>query len=213
MNTAKECTKQKPQYPARPSARSTAAVRIPIDERLIISGKPRPLYGKKTRNGKANELKFAICSYNARTVANDVNLNLIVHEKNKLRCDILGLCETRRKEVKDVKWEDGSYIKLRTGTGPARVGGIGFIVSKKWSANVTKCRIYSSRVGMLKLRLGKKSTLKVIQVYAPTTVCEEDELEEFYREIDESLKETTTYTVVMGDFNAKIGEKLAVKRK
>ena len=202
---AKTMLNNQPQYPAGFSARATAAVRIPTSQRLTISGCQAAIRKKDQETQKWFK-KLAICSYNARSISNDVRLNEIMVEKEKIRCDILGLCETRRKEIKEVKWKDGSYIKLGKGDGPSLTGGIGFVVKKEWSPYISKCKIYSSRVGMLKLNIGKGQTLKIIQVYAPTVVCEEEELEDFYSGVDEALKETTTYTVVMGDFNAKIGK-------
>ncbi|KAG6932570.1 craniofacial development protein 2, partial [Chelydra serpentina] len=50
-----------------------------------------------------------------------------------------------------------------------------------------------------------KATLKVIQAYAPTSASEGEEVEEFYRELERALAQKSTYTVTMGDFNAKVG--------
>ena len=62
------------------------------------------------------------------------------------------------------------------------------------------------------LDLPQKRTLKVIQVYAPTkhlkqTASDFDqELERFYSELEAVLSEKSTYTIVQGDFNAKVGK-------
>jgi hypothetical protein len=126
-------------------------------------------------------------------------------EKRKIKCDILGLCETRRKKHLEAKWKDGSYITLGEGSGSRSVGGIGFIVSSEWSSKVIECTLHSSRTGTLLISIGNSRTLKIIQAYALTSLCEEEELEDFYLEVDEALKKKSTYTVSMGDFNAKIG--------
>ena len=73
------------------------------------------------------------------------------------------------------------------------------------SSKVIECTLHSSRTGTLLISIGKSRTLKIIQAYAPTSLCEEEELEDFYLEVDEALKKKSTYTVLMGDFNAKIG--------
>ncbi|MFH4973479.1 hypothetical protein AB6A40_000188, partial [Gnathostoma spinigerum] len=41
--------------------------------------------------------------------------------------------------------------------------------------------------------------------YAPTSKSEDEEVEEFYSELDTALQNKSTYTVLMGDFNAKVG--------
>ena len=53
----------------------------------------------------------------------------------------------------------------------------------------------------------KPFNIKIIQVYAPTSASTEEELEEFYEELDKCKKECKSHEVniVMGDFNTKIG--------
>ena len=41
---------------------------------------------------------------------------------------------------------------------------------------------------MLLISIGNSRTLKIIQTYAQTSLCEEEELEDFYLEVDEALK-------------------------
>ena len=56
------------------------------------------------------------------------------------------------------------------------------------------------------LRITKRYSLKVIQVYAPTTSHPDDEVEALYEDISRAIQTSKTqFTVVMGDFNAKIG--------
>ncbi|MFH4984562.1 hypothetical protein AB6A40_011271 [Gnathostoma spinigerum] len=65
--------------------------------------------------------------------------------------------------------------------------------------------IVSSRIGLLLLQLDATKTLKIVQAYAPTSENEGEEVEEFYSELDKVLQNKSTYTVLMGDLNAKIG--------
>ncbi|VDK58783.1 unnamed protein product [Anisakis simplex] len=54
-------------------------------------------------------------------------------------------------------------------------------------------------------------TLKIVQVYAPATNNAqpteeaEEELEEFFEEVERAMNKKSTYTIVQGDFNAKVG--------
>ena len=62
----------------------------------------------------------------------------------------------------------------------------------------------SPRVAELVLRITTRYQLKIVQVYAPTTSHSEDEIN-IYNDIDKILENPSHYTIVMGDFNAKVG--------
>ncbi|XP_072033057.1 craniofacial development protein 2-like [Amphiura filiformis] len=50
--------------------------------------------------------------------------------------------------------------------------------------------------------------LCVVQVYAPTSEYEDEAVEEMYEDVSKAMEESrATYTIVMGDFNAKIGRR------
>lgn len=56
---------------------------------------------------------------------------------------------------------------------------------------------------MLNVNPSGKATLKIIQTYTPTSASDDDEVEEFYHQLDKMLAVKSIYTVMMGDFNAK----------
>lgn len=55
------------------------------------------------------------------------------------------------------------------------------------------------------LRINQNATVKIISCYAPTSASSNEELEEFYTSLSETLQHNTTYAFVCGDFIAKIG--------
>ena len=58
------------------------------------------------------------------------------------------------------------------------------------------------------LKLNSRHNLKIIQAYAPTSDHSEDEMEIFYDDITKALNQVTThFTIICGDFNAKMGRK------
>ena len=65
----------------------------------------------------------------------------------------------------------------------------------------------SDRVMMIKLD-AKPFDLVIIQCYAPTSDYSEEELEEFYEDVQKGIKQTksTDIVYVMGDLNAKVGK-------
>ena len=54
---------------------------------------------------------------------------------------------------------------------------------------------------------GKQFNIKVIQVYAPTSNAEEDEVERFYEDLQDLLELTPKKDAlfIIGDWNAKVG--------
>ena len=54
----------------------------------------------------------------------------------------------------------------------------------------------------------KPFNITIIQCYAPTTDHPEKEVEEFYSQIEEALKQTNSQdmVIILGDFNAKVGK-------
>ena len=60
---------------------------------------------------------------------------------------------------------------------------------------------------VIKLK-GTPVNINIIQAYAPTSTSSEHDLETFYHHLDKatSICKTAEMKIVMGDFNAKIGE-------
>ena len=65
----------------------------------------------------------------------------------------------------------------------------------------------SDRIIMAKLK-GKPFNINIIQVYAPTTNHDDEEVEKFYDDIENVMKyaKSGEINIVMGDLNAKVGE-------
>ncbi len=64
------------------------------------------------------------------------------------------------------------------------------------------------------MQMDKGVNMCIIQVYTPIAGAEEEEVEHFNKELDEVVqKQKEYYTILMGDFNAKVGkESLPTKR-
>ncbi|GFR82663.1 craniofacial development protein 2-like [Elysia marginata] len=50
--------------------------------------------------------------------------------------------------------------------------------------------------------------MNIIQVYAPTSTSSKEEIETFYEELEKAISECTSQDplIIMGDFNAKVGQ-------
>ncbi|KHN77754.1 Craniofacial development protein 2, partial [Toxocara canis] len=126
----------------------------------------------------------------------------------KIKADVIGLRETRRAKEVFAKWFSGEEVMLgKAAENTPRTGGVGFIVKAALVPLIISCDILSPRVAVLKLKVQRsgKRTLKIVQVYAPTLLAEDDEVERFYEEVETALDVKSTYTIVQGDFNAIVG--------
>lgn len=56
--------------------------------------------------------------------------------------------------------------------------------------------------------LGRPININIIQVYAPTADKPEEEVENFYKQLDQVLKLTkpNEINIILGDLNAKVGK-------
>ena len=88
-------------------------------------------------------------------------------------------------------------------------------MQETWSSDFAKKTVANSvigfwpvsdRIALVKLK-AKPFNINIIQVYALTNASTEEELKEFYEELDKCKKECKSHEVniVMEDFNAKVG--------
>ncbi|KAK2189385.1 hypothetical protein NP493_108g04017 [Ridgeia piscesae] len=85
--------------------------------------------------------------------------------------------------------------------------GVGFLIHKNTVNCVMGCRPISSRLITIRLR-ATPFNITITQAYAPTSDYDDDDVEDFYEQLQEVLDQTPKkdILVVQGDWNAKIGE-------
>ena len=85
--------------------------------------------------------------------------------------------------------------------------GIGFLVHKDIVNTVMGCHPVSSRLITIHLR-AVPFNITIIQVYAPTTDCDDNEIEVFYAQLQDVIDPTPKkdILVVQGDWNGKVGK-------
>ena len=149
--------------------------------------------------------RLKIATYNVRTLLNDEHVQELEEElkENNMKWDVIGLGEVRRKEEIFTTLQSGHLLYHSEDNNG--LAGVGFIVNKKWKDNITRVYSGNSRVAELVLRIKDRCQLKIVQVYAPTTSHSDEETDNFYNTIDNIMEKQTHYTIVMGDFNAKVG--------
>ena len=83
-----------------------------------------------------------------------------------------------------------------------------FIVGEKASKSIKFYDTYSERIILCKLKEEHHDTL-IIQIYAPSTDYSEEDIEQFYDDLSNVVKQNKKWSdklIICGDFNAKIGK-------
>ena len=83
---------------------------------------------------------------------------------------------------------------------------VAIMLNKRVENAVLGCNLKNDRMISVHFQ-GKPFNITVIQVYAPTSNSEEDEIEQFYEDLQDLLELTPPKDVlfIMGDWNAKVG--------
>ncbi|ETN73794.1 hypothetical protein NECAME_13414 [Necator americanus] len=149
---------------------------------------------------------MAICTYNTRTLASEEAIEDLMMQAKKIKYDVIGLTETRRRHPLNAVYETGEELIL--GTCDSRgVGGFGVLVNTSMAKNIDSFEQLTTRIGRLRMRrCGPTPALTIFVAYAPTSSYEEKEVEAFYMDLENFYREDHAfYKVIIGDFNAKVG--------
>ena len=148
-------------------------------------------------------LNFA--TWNVRTLYGAGRLHQVQKEAERLQLDVVGLAEVRWMNSGMTKTENWNFYYV--GDDDLHQRGVGFLVSPKVKKSVLKVEPVNDRLIMLRLN-AKPRPITVIPMYMPTTNGDEAEVLEVYAEMQRIIDECHRKgrVVVMGDFNAQIGE-------
>lgn len=137
-------------------------------------------------------------------MSQDFHLVQLVEALKKINYDVIGLCKVKR-EKEEILQRTGYILYTKTDT--RRRGSIGMLVKPKWKENIQEFEGYSDRVCTLILKF-ENDLFAIVQAYAPTSCAPETKMNQFYDQLLAATNETSTCTwqIVMGDFNAKIGQ-------
>ncbi|XP_030757298.1 craniofacial development protein 2-like [Sitophilus oryzae] len=124
----------------------------------------------------------------------------------RLKVNIFGISEVRWPGSGKCITDGGTFYYSCSDDQQKHPNGVRIFVDKETNKSVTSFVLFSERVMMIQLETSKIRT-NIIQVYAPTAQNEDREIDEFYGQIEQLWKNIKKHevTIVMGDFNAKIG--------
>jgi exonuclease III len=131
-------------------------------------------------------------------------LENIKREMRRNRLDILGLSEVRWKEGGDFESEE---FRVCYAGGKESQRGVAIVLDKEMAKRVLKVDMVSDRIISVKIQADPVD-LVIFQVYMPTSAHEDDEVDEIYNRIEELVakEKGKDYVVIMGDWNAVVGE-------
>ena len=154
---------------------------------------------------KISTQKVTIGTWNVRTLHACGKVKELEHELEHYQWDIIGLAEMRWTGFGEMTTEDGHKI-WHSGEESRHVHGVGFIVRKEVAGCILSCTPVSSRIITIRVS-AKPKNITIIQVYAPTSDHDDQEVEEFYEQVENAIKKVPKkdITIIQGGFNAKVG--------
>ena len=144
-----------------------------------------------------------IACWNVRTLYQKGKLDNVVLEMDRMKINILGIAETRWQGTKSIKHK-GKFMIYSGGDTHER--GVGIIFDETTQKSLDSWFPVSDRIIVAKIK-AKPFDIGTIQVYTPTSERPEEEVEEFYEDLDKAKKylKSQSTQIIMGDFNAKVG--------
>ena len=159
----------------------------------------------RIKNKKKTLMKIG--TWNVRTLNNEGNLEQLIKTMRSFDIKILGVAETHWNITTDEAFEQDGYVILHSGRkDEIKRQGVAIIIEKELSKCMTTFSSISERVMSVTLQMVSGITT-VIQVYAPDSTYDDDEVESFYNTLQQTIDSIPRKSTVllMGDFNAKVG--------
>lgn len=168
----------------------------------------RDVEKKNSKNSKKFKLSkrlFSSGTWNVRTLYAPGKLENVEYELEKYEWHVVGLVETRWTGFGEQTTQQGHRFWF-SGEDTKRERGVGLLVHKKVVPSVIECTPVSSRFITMRLS-AQPFNISIIQVYAPTAASTEDEIDDFYEQLEDLIEKVPTndYLILQGDFNAKVG--------
>lgn len=163
------------------------------------------LYRKYT-TGKHNNKPslYKICTWNVQGLNKLGKLTIVEQATQKMA--VTGLSETHWKHSGHFTSQNDNLI-VCSGNEIDSNNGVAFIVHKRIKDTVLGYEAISDRIITIKLQT-KPVNLNLIQVYAPTSTSSQEDIDNFYLILSETISKMPSreLLIILGDFNAKVGE-------
>ncbi|XP_039309130.1 craniofacial development protein 2-like [Solenopsis invicta] len=152
-------------------------------------------------NGRAES---RLATWNVRGLLQTGKLDILKKELERNRVKIAGISETH--------WRGRGHFRSNnfaiyfSGPDDASRNGVAFMVHGTLARAVLGYETVSDRIISIRLK-AKPCTLNIIQVYAPTSEADEEDMDNFYSSLQRIIEKIPNreVTIIMGDWNAKVG--------
>ena len=146
-----------------------------------------------------------IATWNVRTLSQTGKLQELTNELKRYTWHVVGLCEVRWKSVGEHKTDDG-HMLYYSGETDRHTNGVGFLVNESIKNSVLGYCPISSRLMTIRLS-ATPFNITVVQAYAPTSDHCDDEVEDFYSQLQDAINKVNKkdILIIQGDWNAKVG--------
>ena len=153
-------------------------------------------------------LNVCTCTYNVRTLRTEDDIDRLTDEVEQIKWNIIGLCETYKKEERLSEIRAGYWMhEIGKTEDKPDAKGLAFLTHPKIKGCVTDFKTYSNRV----IKLEIKDSVTAINTYASTSSVEDEKEKQFYDNIEGGMADSDSkYKIITGDFNAK---KMELKQK
>ena len=131
---------------------------------------PKPHRGRcGTERGKRSTATLHIATYNTRTLALQDDLEQIQEQPRNCKWNVIGLCETERKDEELIELAGGTWI-YDTGKmeDSPDTKGLAFLIHIGFKDYIEGFKKHSDRIISCIVKL-QGDTLQIIQAYAPTS--------------------------------------------
>ncbi|XP_049786262.1 craniofacial development protein 2-like [Schistocerca cancellata] len=141
-----------------------------------------------------------------KNVSDTGKVNNVIQEMKRLKINILGVSETRWPDSGEMTI-DNMKVYYSGNSDSQHRNGVGIILDEYASKSAKSILPISDRVISLHLQT-KQTNINLIQIYAPTADKDQEEIGKFYEELTQAIgtSKSRDIIIIMGDFNAKIGE-------
>ncbi|XP_072167331.1 craniofacial development protein 2-like [Diadema setosum] len=144
----------------------------------------------KLTTGAKNTIKLptkgiTVRTWNVRTLHACGKIHELTHELDRYRWDIVGLCEVRWTGFGETCTDERHKIWFSE-DGRKHQHGVAFIARKEISGSVISCTPIWSRLISIRIS-ARPHKLTIIQAYAPTSGHDNEEVEEFYDQLEATI--------------------------